>query len=192
MAREPDSPNSGGHVASATRGKVPSQDSRRSFLAFLLGAGSAGVGALLSVPLVRFALHPLLRVTTPAAWSEVGRVDEFASTTLPAKQLIILEQRDGWRKRVSEKTVYVIKDANGELGVLSSVCPHLGCSAAWHPEMGNFLCHCHNGLFAPDGKLLAGPPPRGMDRLETKIEDGILKVRYQYFRQLVPHKEVIA
>jgi menaquinol-cytochrome c reductase iron-sulfur subunit len=31
-----------------------------------------------------------------------------------------------------------------------------------------------------------------MDALESKVEDGILKVRYQYFRQLVPNKEVMA
>jgi hypothetical protein len=31
-----------------------------------------------------------------------------------------------------------------------------------------------------------------MDDLEFKIEDGILKVRYQYFRQLVATKEVLS
>ena len=75
---------------------------RRSFFAVLLGAGATGVGALLAVPLVRFVLHPLLRVTTPAAWSDVGKVEEFASVALPVKKLITVEQRDGWRKIVSE------------------------------------------------------------------------------------------
>ena len=31
-----------------------------------------------------------------------------------------------------------------------------------------------------------------MDDLESKVEDGMLKVRYQYFRQLIPTKEVLA
>jgi hypothetical protein len=31
-----------------------------------------------------------------------------------------------------------------------------------------------------------------MDQLESKVEDGVLKVHYEYFRQLVPDKEVIA
>jgi menaquinol-cytochrome c reductase iron-sulfur subunit len=173
--------------------KRPSSlSARRSFLGVLLGAGAAAVGALLSVPLIRFVLHPLLRVTTPLSWSEVGRVEEFASIASPVKKLITVEQRDGWRKVISEKAVYVIKDANGQLGVLSSVCTHLGCSLAWRAEKDNFLCPCHNGLFAADGKLLEGPPPRGMDRLESKVEEGMLKVHYQYFRQLVPDKEVIA
>jgi menaquinol-cytochrome c reductase iron-sulfur subunit len=173
--------------------KPPSSlSARRSFLGVLLGAGAAAVGALLSVPLIRFVLHPLLRVTTPLSWSEVGKVEEFASIASPVKKLITVEQRDGWRKVISEKAVYVIKDANGQLGVLSSVCPHLGCSVTWRAEKDNFLCPCHNGFFAADGKLLGGPPPRGMDRLESKVEEGVLKVHYQYFRQLVPDKEVIA
>jgi hypothetical protein len=31
-----------------------------------------------------------------------------------------------------------------------------------------------------------------MDTLEAKVEDGTLKVRYQYFRQLVATKEEMA
>ncbi len=158
----------------------------------LLGAGAAGVGALLTVPLVRFVLHPLLRVTTPTAWSDVGSVEELGAAALPAKKLITVEQRDGWRKIISEKAVYVIKDSNGHLGVISSVCTHLGCSVPWRAERNQFVCPCHIGVFAPDGKLVGGPPPRDMDRLESKIEGGVLKVHHQYFRQLVKDKQIIA
>jgi menaquinol-cytochrome c reductase iron-sulfur subunit len=169
-----------------------SSPARRSFLAVLLAAGTASVGALLSVPLIRFVLHPLLRVTTLVSWSDVGSIEEFASAASPLKKLITVEQRDGWRKIVSEKAVYVTQQPDGTLTVLSSVCPHLGCSVAWRGENDQFVCPCHNGHFAADGKLLGGPPPRGMDQLQSKIEDGRLKVHYQYFRQLVPDKEIIA
>jgi menaquinol-cytochrome c reductase iron-sulfur subunit len=166
-------------------------ETRRSFLGALLGVGSVCVGALLSVPLIRLVLHPLLRSTTPVAWSDVGTVGEFVSMNAPTRKSILIEQLDGWRKVVSEKPVYVIKDAGGQLDVLSSVCPHLGCSVPWVAEKNEFVCPCHMGRFAPDGKLLGGPPPRGMDHLESRIENGVLQVHYQYFRQLVPFKEVI-
>jgi menaquinol-cytochrome c reductase iron-sulfur subunit len=165
---------------------------RRSFLGMLLGIGAVSVGALLSVPLVRFALHPVLAKTTETAWSDLGETEEFSSISSPAKRLITVEQRDGWRKMVSEKAVYVTRGADGQLRVLSSICPHLGCSIPWNEAKGQFICPCHVGAFAPDGALISGPPPRAMDELETRIEDGRLKVRYQYFRQLVPTKEVIA
>jgi len=31
-----------------------------------------------------------------------------------------------------------------------------------------------------------------MDRLETKVEDGVLKTQYQFFRQLTQGKEELA
>ena len=55
--------------------------SRRSFLGVLLGFGTVVMGAALSVPLIRFALHPLLAKTTDIGWSDVGQIDEFASMT---------------------------------------------------------------------------------------------------------------
>src|SRR5437762_3446736 len=85
------------------RSGVPTFPGRRSFLGVLLGLGTAGVGALLSVPHFRFALHPILAKTTETTWSDLGTVDEFAASTSPLKRLITIEQRDGWRKVISEK-----------------------------------------------------------------------------------------
>ena len=67
---------------------------RRSFLGLLLGAGAAGVGALLSVPLFRFILHPLLTTTSSSSWKEIGTVEDLASITSPVKKLVKIEQRD--------------------------------------------------------------------------------------------------
>ena len=51
----------------------PPEVPRRSFLAALLAAGTAGVGLLLAVPVVRFVLHPVLARTTAMA-EKVRRV----------------------------------------------------------------------------------------------------------------------
>jgi menaquinol-cytochrome c reductase iron-sulfur subunit len=165
---------------------------RRSFLGVLLGFGSVVVGAALSVPLIRFALHPLLTTTTEIAWSDVGRIDEFASLTAPMKKLIRVEQRDGWRKIISEKAIYVLPMKDGVSRVLSPICPHLGCSIPWVEAKQQFICPCHTAIFVLDGSRVSGPAPRSMDDLDSKVENGLLKVRYQYFRQLISSKEVLA
>jgi len=165
--------------------------SRRSFLAAILGVGAVGVGAALAVPVARFALYPLTAPTTETAWSDVGGVDEFAALAVPVKRVVKIEQADGWRKNVSEKSVYVVAGANGQPRVLSAVCPHLGCAVAWKEERGQFVSPCHNGIFQPDGTLVSGPPRRSMDELESKIENNRLLVRYQYFRALIEKKEVV-
>lgn len=165
---------------------------RRSFLGVLLGFGAAVVGTALSVPLLRVALYPLLHATTQTTWSDVGQADEFAALTVPAKRLITVEQVDGWRKIVSEKAIYVLPLKDGVLRVLSPICPHLGCSIPWNEARQEFICPCHVAVFAPDGAHVSGPSPRAMDDLESRVENGMLQVRYQYFRQLVATKEVLA
>jgi menaquinol-cytochrome c reductase iron-sulfur subunit len=166
--------------------------SRRSFLGVLMSAAAAGIGALLSVPLVRFFLHPALAAGAPSAWKELGEVKEFEAMTAPVKKLVKIEQRDGWRKVISDRPVYVCKDASGKLNAFSAVCPHLGCTIAWHDEKNGFACPCHNGQFTAEGKLMSGPPPRNMDTLDLKVDGDMVMVHYKNFRQLVPHKEEIA
>src|ERR1700730_14203159 len=168
-----------------------SVEDRRSFLGALLALGSVFVGALLSIPLIRFAIFPLIRRTTDLKNSPVGSLSEFTSLTEPAMRTIQIEQIDGWRKTVSEKIVYITKDSQNQLSVLTSICPHLGCTVPWNKEKKQFICPCHGGTFSADGSRVSGPSQRGMDTLETSVQDGQLLVRFQYFRQLVSDKEVV-
>ncbi len=174
------------------KAQEPASPPRRSFLGGLLAAGTAAVGALLVVPAIRFVLHPVLAKTTEKSWSDVGKADEFQAITAPVQRLVQIEQLDGWRRTVSQKPVYVARDSAGQLTVLSAVCTHLGCTVPWVEKQNKFICPCHQAMFDPIGGLLGGPAPRGMDVLPMKVEEGVLKVQYQYFRQLTPNKEVIA
>jgi Rieske Fe-S protein len=186
-------PNGGDFATAANQSTAEVESlTRRSFLGVLLGFGSVVVGTALSVPLIRFALHPLLTKTTEIGWSEIGKIDEFASLTAPLKKLIRVEQRDAWRKIISEKAIYVLPMKNGAVRVLSPICPHLGCSIPWNEAKQQFICPCHVAVFTMDGAKISGPAPRSMDDLESKVEDDVLKVRYQYFRQLIPTKEVLS
>jgi menaquinol-cytochrome c reductase iron-sulfur subunit len=133
----------------------------------------------------------LLRRTTEIETSPVGELSQFSSLTAPVMRTIQIEQVDGWRKAISEKAVYVTKDSQGQLRVLTSICPHLGCTVPWNKEKNQFVCPCHGATFAADGTRVSGPSLRGMDSLETLVKDGQLLVRFQYFRQLVSDKEVI-
>jgi menaquinol-cytochrome c reductase iron-sulfur subunit len=169
----------------------PSIENRRSFFAALVGVGAVFVGGLLSVPLIRFALFPLIRRTTELKNAPVGALSEFASLTEPAMRTIHIEQVDGWRKTISEKVVYITKDAQDQLRVLTAVCPHLGCTVPWNKEKKQFVCPCHGAIFTKDGSMVSGPSLRGMDTLETSVQDGQLLVKFQYFRQLVADKEVV-
>ena len=165
---------------------------RRSFMGTLTGVGVASVGVLLSVPLLRFALYPMFLETSGTGWSDLGAVAELKNLTFPTQRSIKVEQLDGWRKVVSERTVYIIQGADGMFRVLSPVCPHLGCMIGWDVSRKQFVSPCHGGIFNSDGTLVAGPPRRAMDELESKVEQDHLLVRYQYFQPLLPTKQALS
>ena len=165
---------------------------RRSFLLALFGISGATVGVLLAIPVLRFVTFPLRKNASDTGWSDLGPVGDFAALTAPTAKTITLERRDAWQSNTSQTAVYVLPPANGQFRILSPICPHLGCSVRWVDAENKFICPCHSGSFTANGDRIAGPPPRSMDSLESKVENGILKVRYQYFRQLIPNKEVMA
>jgi Rieske Fe-S protein len=142
--------------------------------------------------LFRFVLYPVYAGGRKAEWSEVGDASEFTTSTVPVVKTVSLTQRDGWRDVVSSQSIFVNRTADGQLQVLSAICPHLGCSVAWHPTQGKFICPCHGGQFKADGERISGPPPRGLDRLHAQIKDGKLQVRLEYFRSNVPDQELLS
>jgi menaquinol-cytochrome c reductase iron-sulfur subunit len=164
---------------------------RRSFFGALLAIGSAGIGALLSVPVLRYVLFPLNTKSKKDEWSVVGNATDFSNLKLPVQKTLEIMQRDGWREVASSQSVYVTHGTDGAIKVLSSICPHLGCTVSWQKAQSEFVCPCHGGRFAPDGKYVSGPPPRGMDPLPSKVKDGKLMVKMEYFRSDVPNREVL-
>lgn len=178
------------------REETPANDviviNRRSFFGVLLAVGTAGMGAILAVPVLRYVLYPLYAKSGKDVWSPIGEMDKFSNLSKPILALLDLKQVDGWREVDSSKTVYVTKDAHGKLAVLSSICPHLGCTIAWRSAEHDFYCPCHASVFKPDGARVSGATPRGMDPLPNKVEDGKLMVKFEYFRENVPNREVLS
>jgi len=65
----------------------------------------------------------------------------------------------------------IVLRRNGEFVALSAVCTHLGCIVAFNASANTFQCPCHGGKYDRDGKVIAGPPPLPLERLNTKVED---------------------
>lgn len=166
----------------------PAPHTRRGFLGLLLAGASAVTAVLMAIPLARFALFPLRGKAEEESWSDLGPPGAFPPAA-PQAVAITLRTEDGWREAVTQQSVYVVHGPDGRPRVLSSVCPHLGCTVQWRPERDRFVCPCHGGTFLPDGSRVSGPPARGMDALATRIVNGRLQVRFQYFRQLAAEKE---
>jgi menaquinol-cytochrome c reductase iron-sulfur subunit len=168
------------------------QVSRRAFFGSMIGVFSAAMAAVVGVPLFRYILYPIQGAKAATNWTSVGDASEFDNLEGPITKTIELTQRDGWREIVSHQAVFISKTKEGQLQVLSPVCPHLGCSVAWHANENKFVCPCHGGQFGADGSRISGPPPRGLDRLDAQVNDGKLEVQFQYFRSNVPNRELLS
>jgi menaquinol-cytochrome c reductase iron-sulfur subunit len=162
---------------------------RRSFIGALVSLGLAGMGAILAIPVLRSVLYPLNASAPAIEWSDVGDVGEFADSKAPVRRTITFAQQDSWREALSSQSVYVNRTADGKFDVLSAICPHLGCSLSWQEDQNEFVCPCHGGRFAPNGKHVSGPPPRAMDDLRTRVNGGKLQVHFEFFRSNVPNHE---
>ncbi|WP_447976921.1 QcrA and Rieske domain-containing protein [Candidatus Nitrospira bockiana] len=158
--------------------------SRRSLFRWVTRAVAGLIGIGLAVPLVGYVVSPALK-RREQPWIEVGAIDE-----LPAEQPTQLEYvttfRDGWLETKARKAVWAVKKADGSITVFAPMCTHLGCGYRWDPGAHRFKCPCHASVFNIDGQVLAGPAPRPLDVLPSKVEQGRLYVVYKEFKAGLP------
>lgn len=81
---------------------------------------------------------------------------------------------DAWATIRRRKSLWLVANENGDLVGFDPHCTHLGCPYDWDPAEAVFKCPCHGGVFDIEGRVLAGPPPRPLDRVDLRIADGRL------------------
>ncbi len=143
-----------------------SVDRRGFFRKLFMGVGLAasyGVGAV-------YALQFLLPRKKPPTYRKilVASLDELAGGSgkpfkdLQGREMILINTDAGFK-------------------AISTTCTHLGCKAYWEPENDRFFCPCHDGIFDVNGDVVAGPPPRPLERYDVEVDENdnvfvILKV----------------
>jgi len=148
---------------------------RRRFLRQLVGLIATGVGASIAAISGRAAVGQSFALALPR-WVKAGQLDDL-ETDIPAPVTLRVTRRDGYLETVDQKVVFVTRSAKGEVHAMSSSCSHLGCSVAFDRAKNQFLCPCHNGAFSLDGAVVAGPPPKPLERLETKLDKNRILVQ---------------
>lgn len=165
------------HTAEATR---------RGFFRIAIGVLGGFVGLVLGIPLVGSLVGPAFRKKAPR-WASVAMVE-----SLPLGQPTVVsftdQSSEGYLRETVVRNVWAVRRSAAEVTVYSPICTHLGCRYDWEPNSGRFLCPCHGSLFAPDGKVLAGPAPRPLDTLPVKIENGELFVEWEHYEPGIARK----
>jgi len=151
------------------------QVNRRDFMKTAIIAVGGVIGGTIGISAIPYIIGPALK-KDQENWIRIGAVTKVELDT-PTLFKTNIETQTGWISSEEEISVYVLTENGQEYTAMSNVCTHLGCRVRWIPEQGKFFCPCHNGVFSKDGSVVSGPPPRPLDRFETKVEDGVLFVK---------------
>jgi Rieske Fe-S protein len=135
----------------------------------MAGAGGLGAAGVAGRYLVGDSLEP-----KEQKWVEVGVPADLEPGKVH-RVTYSIKAKDAWRSVNREGVVYAKTEDGQNFTVFDATCTHLGCSVHWKEDENHFACPCHAGIFNREGEVVEGPPPRPLVKLETKLEDGILK-----------------
>ena len=80
-------------------------------------------------------------------------------------------------KSLVEGSNQTVEDPGDQVLALYRKCPHLGCQIPQLCDKSHwFECLCHGSKYTILGEKRDGPAPRGMDRFNTTVADGVYSV----------------
>jgi quinol---cytochrome c reductase iron-sulfur subunit, bacillus type len=147
---------------------------RRAFHLAVVYVLGAIIGIAMAIPTALYLFVPP-KPRKQSGWIDAGDISEL-KVGIPVELSFQESRLDGWRLTTEKKTAWVVKEPSGGIVAFGPQCTHLACAYHWEMELGKFMCPCHGSNFALDGKVLAGPAPRPLDRYPTKIENNRLQI----------------
>lgn len=148
---------------------------RRSFLATLTWLIGALISASYAIPAIAYLIAPTRQDEEQGDWLSLGSTAKVELGT-PTLFKATIERQTGWISNLEEISAYVLTENGRSYVAFSNICSHLGCRVRWIEDQEQFFCPCHNGVFAKDGTVLEGPPPRPLDQFETRVVDDQIEI----------------
>ncbi|AFM24598.1 succinate dehydrogenase iron-sulfur subunit [Desulfomonile tiedjei] len=178
------------HLADARKGEeiapatnilpqiAKSEPDRRVFFR-QVGIGVLGLGAALIVGGVatKAAVGPGIAANITKTWVPVADLGKIPIGDI-STHTVHYELKNGFYTQ--EKAVPVLVSRTGdEMTCFNASCTHAGCIVKWDGQSGRFRCACHGGMFDREGNVLAGPPPRPLDKYPFKVDSGHLLIEME-------------
>jgi menaquinol-cytochrome c reductase iron-sulfur subunit len=145
-------------------------EKRRGFLVGSINAMMGAITAALGIPALGYLLVPA-REKKQQNWIEAADLTKLM-VNQPEQVIFQRVRRDGWKVVTEKAAAWVVKTGEQQVVAFSPVCTHLGCAVSWNSGDKSFVCPCHTSSFSAEGKVMAGPAPRSLDRFDVRV-DGI-------------------
>jgi len=78
---------------------------------------------------------------------------------------------------VVSNDVIVIRTGSGSFVALSALCTHQGCTVGYNANSQKLVCPCHGGTFDTNGTVLAGPPPKPLQKFTVTQSGNTLTIK---------------
>ena len=150
--------------------------SRRDFMNTAIWAIGGFISAAFAIPAIVYVVAPALQKNQLEEWVRLGSTDKVELGT-PTLFKANIERQTGWIVNEEEISVYVLTENGRDYVAMSNICTHLGCRVRWISDQSQFFCPCHNAIFDEEGQVVSGPPPRPLDRYETKVENNQIFIK---------------
>ena len=148
---------------------VPSPDpGRRRFLSGTIAVIQGAIAATLAFLLGGAVVSPAFG-RKRSTWWPAAALDDLPDNE-PTPIAIRVTREDGYSQVVARQVVFLVKTGATDVTALSSTCTHLGCRVSWNADEQALKCPCHGGVFDRAGAVKAGPPPKPLARLATRVD----------------------
>lgn len=75
----------------------------------------------------------------------------------PLPNDIDVEPGEGKVVKIKDERVGAYRDKEGELYLVNTTCPHMGCELNWNSAEKSWDCPCHGSRFTYKGEIIEGP-----------------------------------
>ena len=174
--------------------KTNNTEARRKFIVTSTIGASAACALFPFVTGIPSVLDPVTKEDGNAKvpWTKVAAVASLPEDGTPTKfEVVLAKVKDAWTTYTDIPAGAVYLTRKGDQVVTYNLrCPHLGCAIDYRKDSNDYFCPCHNSTFGLDGSVTNddSPSPRGMDTMETKVEDGQVWIQFQQFRPNISEK----
>ncbi len=114
----------------------------------------------------------------------VPKVTKEPPSTFRAGKISDYPEPGVYEQFKGSQQVWIIREPDGKIVALSTICTHLGCIPNWLSADGKFKCPCHGSGFYMTGVNFEGPAPRPLERFKISLDGEFLVVdKSKKFRQ---------
>ncbi|MCL5237817.1 MAG: succinate dehydrogenase iron-sulfur subunit [Nitrospirae bacterium] len=167
-------PSCASEMAGSMAGNMAGNMDRRTFIS-QVGVGLLGTCLALGVGgVVGAAFVGPTRARTPRLWVPAASLSSIPVGDVTTIKINYETKNGLYTQQVAERVL--VSRTGDEIICFKASCTHLGCMVKWDGNAGRFRCACHGGAFDRNGKVIAGPPPKPLDRYPFRVDSDHLLV----------------